>query len=140
MIVSSTIARAELQKDGRSYVTELHSDDARGTLRFEYLADAGADHAAILKSRAATLNAEEAAVPVVQITHDDGTVSTFRAHVGDFDFRLTNAQKTALVNARNVIEAARPFVALFRSLTPPQQQFVLAHTPWLAHVLTVLNG
>ena len=55
-IVSSVLdADTAPQKDGRTYVRELHTDSVGATYRFEYLASPSMDRNAIMLARAATL-------------------------------------------------------------------------------------
>jgi len=143
MITSSQIAANEVQSDGRRYVTELHVTDeaAQPLLRYAYLALAGDDVTAIMNARASAYNAVQAAIPTVTVIMDDGTTATVKTdQFGNLDLRLTAAQKSALVTARNVIDAIRPLLRIYYSLTPAQQAFVLAHTPWWNGVLAVVNG
>lgn len=142
MILSSQVVGSATQKDGRIQVSELHlTDEVVAELRFFYTALANTDTAAILNSRAAAYNAALAAIPSVTVTMDDGTVATVRTYdFGNMDLRLTAGQKTALQTAKLVIDAVRPLLRIYYNLTPTQQAFVLAHTPWFVGVLAVVNG
>jgi hypothetical protein len=56
MIVSSIfVDDLHTQADGRNYVTEAHIDSAGGVHHIAYLAEAGADRAALLAVHAARL-------------------------------------------------------------------------------------
>jgi hypothetical protein len=55
-IVSSTHVVGHAQEDGRSYVTETHTDDAGAVLNVVYLAAVGTDYVAVRDARALTLS------------------------------------------------------------------------------------
>lgn len=56
MIVTSThTVESHAQRDGRSYVTEIHTDSTGKEHRFEYLAAPDTDYVAIRTARAAQL-------------------------------------------------------------------------------------
>lgn len=67
-IVSSTHTVGHEQVDGRRYVVELHTDSTGAVHMREYLAAAGADHAAIRDARAALLSVELAEAEAGQVT------------------------------------------------------------------------
>lgn len=55
-VVSSTHTVGHEQVDGRSYVTERHTDSTGAVHVREYLAEPGADYAAIRDARAAVIS------------------------------------------------------------------------------------
>lgn len=57
-MLSSTYTVDAPQKDGRSYVREKHTDAANIVRDYNYLANAGADYAALLTAHAALLDAQ----------------------------------------------------------------------------------
>lgn len=68
-IVSSTHTVGHAQADGRSYVTELHTDDIGAVIRVEYLASPGTDYVAVRSARAQQINeqlAEAAAQALIE--------------------------------------------------------------------------
>lgn len=140
MITSAFIQSTNPQRDGRVQVVEIQVDDAAGPLRYEYLREAGDDETAIMQARTAQINSDLAAIPNATITQDDATILTIRAYFPSTSLQLTTGQKSALVTARNVINAVKPFVKVYQTLSASQQQFVLAHSPWFSQVLDVLNG
>lgn len=57
-VVTSQIVQMLLQLDGRSYVTERHTDHTGMTYEHEYLADVGLDTELVMQLRAIKLGAE----------------------------------------------------------------------------------
>ena len=73
-IVSSTVVAGPLQKDGRRYVTETHTDGVGGKHVRMYLAAAGADHQAIANARAPLIAEEIAQEEFMMILARDGAI------------------------------------------------------------------
>ncbi len=71
-IVSSTHTVGHAQADGRSYVTEQHTDDIGAVHVIEYLAVAGADYTAIRTARASAIS-QQLAEAEAQALIDSGT-------------------------------------------------------------------
>ena len=67
-IVSSTyVADAHVQKDGRRFVVESHTDSVGGIHTTHYLAPIGADYQALANARAATIAASLAEQEATEI-------------------------------------------------------------------------
>lgn len=56
-ITSAFIRDTGVQKDGRTYVTEIQVDDTLGQLQFLYLANPGTDFTSVMNARTAQINA-----------------------------------------------------------------------------------
>ena len=74
MITSSQIIEDSLQIDGRRYITELHTDNVKGELRFTYLAPHDADANAIMAARVIQYNADEI-IYTFTVTDENGNTS-----------------------------------------------------------------
>lgn len=59
-IVSSDHIVGPVQKDGRAYVTETHTDHLGGIYHVEYLAAVGSDYVAIRTARVAGIEQQSA--------------------------------------------------------------------------------
>ena len=64
---STYTVESHTQRDGRSYVHEVHTDIAGLTYTIDYLAPAGADYAANLATHAALLDTQLADVEFDQV-------------------------------------------------------------------------
>src|SRR5512135_2257803 len=95
-IVNSIIVSSQLQADGRSYITERHTDQNGTTYDAVYLAAIGLDTAAVLTARAATIGATiDAAAAVAAAAQGFEIPMTER----QFLSRLTVAERIAIRNA-----------------------------------------
>lgn len=70
-MVSTYEVEAHTQADGRRYVNETHTDVAGGVHTLTYLADAGADYAAILAEHASQLEGRLADAEFNEVLNGD---------------------------------------------------------------------
>jgi hypothetical protein len=141
MITSSQILSINSQIDGRKYVIESHTDSELGVLLYSYLGPANVDTNAVMLARAEAYNAHEEAAPTFNITNDDDIVTSIKGYLltKNFNLKLTSSQKTAVNTTINVLNAIRPLLRIFRSLSVAKQNQILEHTPILANLLTALE-
>jgi len=140
MITSAFIESLSVQIDQRTYVIEVQVDSVLGNLVYTYLAEEDMRPADIMNARTTALNAYFAALPTSQVTMDNQNTVNIQANLGSISLVLTANQKNALSTALNVINAVKPFVAVFYEQSPAIQAALLAGTPWLATLLANVPG
>jgi len=112
-IITSQIIQALPQADGRSYITERHTDHTGATHDHEYLADVGLDTDLVMRLRAerlgAAIDAREAAEAAAQNFVLPVTKYTFRQRFTEAEriacdaFNATYEQNPALTDAQRAM-------------------------------------
>lgn len=74
MITFSQIIEDRPQIDGRRYITELHTDNVKGKLRFTYLGVANTDANAVMAARVIQYNDNEI-IYTFTVTDENGNTS-----------------------------------------------------------------
>lgn len=122
-IVSSVISGESLQGDGRSYVTEQHTDSDGNVYTFESLLSADVDRAALLAARAAILNAQLSAKAEIAAAIAGTGLPLTKL---EFLSRFTVAERIAIRSSTD------PVVADFMSMLDMAQNIQTTHPDTVA--------